>query len=98
MTPLEFVHRFRDLYPQFASQRNGSFQQQDADECWGTFCQLMKNKLVKPDGRNIYDDLFTGEMTETLTCVENPDDVSVDKTPFSKLPCYVGKEVIEALR
>merc|ERR1712159_487880 len=34
-----------------------------------------------------------GEMRNTLTCVENPEDTESSVEPFWKLPCFVDKEV-----
>merc|ERR1712159_143425 len=56
---------------------------------------MMKNNLVEADGSNSYDNLFKGEMKHTLTCVENPEDVSVTTEAFWKMPCFVDKEVTD---
>ena len=93
VTPFMFVNIFRQSFPQFAEQRQNVYMQQDADECWNTLAQVLKSQLTTPEGSNAYDALFQGEMKHTLTCDENPEDVSVTSEPFWKLPCFVDKEV-----
>merc|ERR1711934_603848 len=93
VTPHEFVFTFRQAFPQFAEQRQQHYVQQDADECWNVLSQVMKSSVDAPDGKNIYDSLFGGEMRTTLTCLENPEDTSSTVEPFWKLPCYVDKEI-----
>ena len=93
VTPFMFVNIFRQTFPQFAEQRQNVYTQQDADECWNTLAQILKSQLAQPDGGNTYDALFQGEMRNTLTCVENPEDVTVTSEPFWKMPCFVDKEV-----
>lgn len=92
VTPHMFVQMFRQAFPQFAEQRQGVYMQQDASECWNTLAQLLKSTLRTETG-NTYDDLFVGEMRNTLTCVENPDDTSETREPFFEVPCFVDKEV-----
>jgi len=93
VTPYQFVAMFRQAFPQYAEQRQGHYMQQDASECWNTLSQVMKSSLRTPSGSNNYDELFQGEMSHTLTCVENPDDTSTTTEPFWQMPCFVDKEV-----
>jgi len=93
VTPMVFVSMFRQFFPQFAAQRQNVYMQQDADECWGELARVLKSQLRTEDGGSVFDNLFVGNMRQTLTCIENPDDTSSIIEPFHKLPCYVDKEV-----
>ncbi|CAK9438708.1 uncharacterized protein LODBEIA_P29320 [Lodderomyces beijingensis] len=82
-----FLTIFRNLYPQFAEQRNGVFSQQDAEEAFSQILSTLKSTLK-------LDDLFRIEFKTTIKSLadagnDNDNDVTYEVEDSFKLNCHI---------
>jgi len=98
--PFKFLLLFRSIYTRFAEQKNGHYSQQDADEFWQTFLQVLA-KLPRLEGQgrenlegdNIVDQLFRGEMEEEYTRADDENDKIKKSVTFTKLSCNIDGSI-----
>lgn len=99
-TPLLFLQTLRSAFPQFAEQGRGGFLQQDAEECWG---QLVTSLKDNTPGRTVEGGVdatksfitqyMEGQFKATITCDEDPTDVSESTESFLKLPINISSGI-----
>jgi len=100
--PEKFVTLFRTVFPQFAQQgEKGHYVQQDAEECWTTLLNTLQ-KIPKvdngPPAKSVVDQLFTGELSTTISCIESPEEPPIQKKEvFTKLSCYIQNATLYLL-
>jgi ubiquitin carboxyl-terminal hydrolase 14 len=82
----------RSAFPQFAEQRGGVYQQQDADEFYiALLTQLRKLPSLPggPQAPNAIDQLFVGKMKVKHTCTEADEVPTETEERFEKLSCHI---------
>jgi len=90
---VEFTTVFRQLYPQFAEQRNNHFEQQDAEECLSMILQSLHQVPSKnPKFDSIVSELFHGEYEVHMKCVEAEGEDDIFLEPFQKISCHIKQE------
>ncbi|KAF9365624.1 Ubiquitin carboxyl-terminal hydrolase 14 [Mortierella sp. NVP85] len=97
VTPLVFLNYLRRAFPQFSQQaRDGSWMQQDAEECWSQLISTLKAKLPPHvEGKeNVVAQFMQGEFTTTLKCDEAPEEEAIVTTePLLKVDCHISNDV-----
>jgi hypothetical protein len=90
-----FVQALRVAFPQFAQQgSNGTYMQQDAEECWTQLVSSLARKL--PSGA--IQRIFHGELQTELSCAEAPqEEKQVNVETFQKLSCHITDQISHLL-
>jgi len=100
--PVMLLQVLQMVLPRFADKNdNGTFVQQDANECWTEIMRMLQQKLpaVYKEGlvtkfKQFIDQYFGGTLEVTLKNTEHEDEV-VTKTEetFLQLSCFISQEV-----
>uniref|UniRef100_A0AAG5CVP4 Ubiquitin carboxyl-terminal hydrolase n=1 Tax=Anopheles atroparvus TaxID=41427 RepID=A0AAG5CVP4_ANOAO len=103
ITPVLFLQRLHIAFPNFAQTgEQGSYRQQDANECWSELLKMLQQKLpaqkrsaeesVKHS--SFIDQWFGGTFDVEMKCTEAEDEaVSKSKENFLQLSCFISTEV-----
>jgi len=104
VSPHHFVVSARMRFPQFAQQspRGGGWMQQDAEEFYSSLLSSIAEEMSGADAlqsalslapsngvNNVVDALFGMDLEETLTCDENPKEISTHHDLARKLVCNI---------
>ena len=98
--PIVLLEMLHMLFPQFAEKaENGSFAQQDANECWSEMIKVLQQKLSNAKlGDKTVDFItkfFGGQFVSTLTCKDNDkEDVSSSTESFLQLSCFISQGIV----
>ncbi|XXQ33962.1 ubiquitinyl hydrolase 1 [Plasmodiophora brassicae] len=105
VTPMQFLTRFREAFPQFAqrSQSGQGYAQQDADESLSQILYLLRETMKKfPNEQGVtgysgVNGLFLGEMQSTITLGESSSSDSKEEPEikfheFTKLACHISND------
>ncbi|XP_055599477.1 ubiquitin carboxyl-terminal hydrolase 14 [Uranotaenia lowii] len=104
VTPVLFLQRLHIAFPNFAQTgENGTYRQQDANECWSELLKMLQQKLpaTKTDTidqgvkySSFIDQWFGGTFDVQMKCTEAEDEpVSNSKENFLQLSCFISTEV-----
>ncbi|KAK3580958.1 hypothetical protein CHS0354_006985 [Potamilus streckersoni] len=108
--PIIFLQVLHMSYPRFAEKgENGSFMQQDANECWTEIVRCLQQKLPAVDSANpvslsmqatasatrgFMDQYFGGQFESFMKCEEAMDEEPTKSVEkFYQLSCFIEKEV-----
>lgn len=103
VTPVLFLQRLHIAFPNFAQTgENGTYRQQDANECWSELLKMLQQKLQPTKGdsdqalkySSFIDQWFGGSFDVQMSCTEAEDEpVSKSKENFLQLSCFISTEV-----
>ncbi|EAT37523.1 AAEL010496-PA [Aedes aegypti] len=103
VTPVLFLQRLHIAFPNFAQTgENGTYRQQDANECWSELLKMLQQKLPATKGdkdqlvkhNSFIDQWFGGSFDVEMKCTEAEDEpVSKSKENFLQLSCFISTEV-----
>ncbi|XP_076881833.1 ubiquitin carboxyl-terminal hydrolase 7-like [Bidens hawaiensis] len=95
VAPMQFWMVLRKKYPQFGQLHNGSFMQQDAEECWTQILYTLSQALKSPSTSSNVDtvkELFGVDLVSRLHCAESGEESTEAETVYS-LKCHISHEV-----
>ncbi|KAL4560028.1 hypothetical protein LXL04_032176 [Taraxacum kok-saghyz] len=106
VAPMQFWMVLRKKYPQFGQLHNGSFMQQDAEECWSQILYTLSQALRRPSSsidkhcpngtcsENIdtVKGLFGVDLVSRVHCTESGEESSQTESVYS-LKCHISHEV-----
>ncbi|KAL8136997.1 hypothetical protein V2J09_002998 [Rumex salicifolius] len=95
VAPMQFWMVLRKKFPQFGQLHNGSFMQQDAEECWTQLLYTLSQSLKPPSSSDNLDTmkaLFGLELVSRVHCLESGEESSDKEYPYS-LKCHISHEV-----
>eukprot|EP00927_Polykrikos_kofoidii_P036723 TRINITY_DN3099_c0_g1_i1.p1 TRINITY_DN3099_c0_g1~~TRINITY_DN3099_c0_g1_i1.p1 ORF type:complete len:534 (+),score=130.89 TRINITY_DN3099_c0_g1_i1:91-1692(+) len=88
--PLQFVMALHKRFPRFAEMQNGTYMQQDADECLRGLLTVLAGTL-KSGETNTIDELFSYKLVSKLKCLEcDEEPVSEIKDQQRVMLCHLG--------
>ncbi|XP_065355905.1 ubiquitin carboxyl-terminal hydrolase 14 [Calliphora vicina] len=107
VTPFVLLGTLHRAFPQFSQTgENGTYRQQDANECWSELLKMLQQKLPATyDGNtggdeksrkysSFIEQYFSGTFEVKMSCSEAPDeDISISKENFLQLSCFISPEV-----
>lgn len=99
VTPVILLQTLHSTFPQFSqSDGNGTYRQQDANECWSEILKVLQDKLpARQSVKKPYsfvDQYFGGSFDVEMQCKESPDEaVCKIKENFLQLSCFISPEV-----
>ncbi|ELT88016.1 hypothetical protein CAPTEDRAFT_159540 [Capitella teleta] len=106
--PFIMLSVLHSSFPQFAEKtEQGTFQQQDANECWTQLVRCMQKKLPAlkssedsaqassaSSSQGFIDQYMGGQFSNTMKCIESEDEEPTHSTEvFYQLSCFIEKEV-----
>lgn len=97
--PMILLETLHTNFPQFAQTgENGTYRQQDANECWCELLKLLQQKLPPKDNVSKYksfiEQYFGGSFEVTMKCSETDDEpVTKSVENFLQLSCFISQEV-----
>jgi len=91
--PMSFIQVFMNIFPQFAQQeREGHFQQQDADECFQGILSTIEPALTTPQA-SLIEKLFGFNVRYTWKNTEHPDEAETfTEENLRRLPCIIDNQ------
>ncbi|CAL5439544.1 unnamed protein product [Camellia sinensis] len=98
VAPMQFWMVLRKKFPQFGQLHNGSFMQQDAEECWTQLLYTLSQSLRSPGSSENMDTikaLFGVELvsrTVRVHCEESGEESSEMESVYA-LKCHISHEV-----
>ncbi|PIA64444.1 hypothetical protein AQUCO_00100136v1 [Aquilegia coerulea] len=95
VSPVRFLGELRKKYPQFAQMHNGTYMQQDAEECWTQLMYTLSQSLTVSDSReNIkaVKELFGVDLVSRVHCAESGEESSEAESVY-QLKCHISHEV-----
>ncbi|KAK9066192.1 hypothetical protein SSX86_013513 [Deinandra increscens subsp. villosa] len=95
VAPMQFWMVLRKKYPQFGQLHNGSFMQQDAEECWTQILYTLSQSLKSPSTSANLDkvkELFGVNLVSRVHCAESGEESIETETVYS-LKCHISHEV-----
>ncbi|CAL5361256.1 unnamed protein product [Camellia sinensis] len=98
VAPMQFWMVLRKKFPQFGQLHNGSFMQQDAEECWTQLLYTLSQSLRSPGSSENMDTikaLFGVELvsrTYRVHCEESGEESSEMESVYA-LKCHISHEV-----
>lgn len=95
VAPMQFWMVLRKKYPQFGQLHNGSFMQQDAEECWTQILYTLSQALTSPSSSGDLDTvkgLFGVELVSRVHCEESGEESSETESVYA-LKCHISHEV-----
>ncbi|OVA08495.1 Ubiquitin domain [Macleaya cordata] len=95
VSPMQFWMVLRKKYPQFGQLHNGSFMQQDAEECWTQLLYTLSQSLRAPNSSEnpeTMKDLFGIDLVSRVHCAESGEESSEAESVYS-LKCHISHEV-----
>lgn len=101
VTPVLLLQTLHMAFPNFAlTGENGTYRQQDANECWSELLKMLQQKLKPMEGASgdkyssMIEQYFGGQFDVTMKCTEAEDEeVSKSKENFLQLSCFISTEV-----
>uniref|UniRef100_U5EZI9 Ubiquitin carboxyl-terminal hydrolase n=1 Tax=Corethrella appendiculata TaxID=1370023 RepID=U5EZI9_9DIPT len=101
VTPVIFLQTLHMAFPNFAQTgEKGSYQQQDANECWCELLKMLQQKLPSAKGNNsskynsIIEQFFGGTFDVEMKNTESEDEPVTKSTEnFLQLSCFISTEV-----
>lgn len=101
VTPILLLQTLHTAFPQFAQTgENGSYRQQDANECWSEMLKMLQQKLppvggAAESGKNSFiEQYFGGTMDIEMKCKEATEEASTfSKENFLQLSCFISQDV-----
>ncbi|ALC39185.1 CG5384 [Drosophila busckii] len=107
ITPIVLLQALHRASPQFAQTgENGTYRQQDANECWSEILKMLQQKLVpvsqdsassvavKKSHSSFIEQFFGGTYEVKMTSDEAPDEpATVTTENFLQLSCFISMEV-----
>ncbi|TMW42744.1 hypothetical protein DOY81_012175 [Sarcophaga bullata] len=107
VTPFVLLGTLHRAFPQFAQTgENGTYRQQDANECWSELLKMLQQKLPATNGsegegekqvkkyNSFIEQFFGGTFEVKMSCSEAPEeDTTVSKENFLQLSCFISPEV-----
>lgn len=100
--PIMLLQVLQMVFPRFAEKNeNGTFVQQDANECWTEIIRMLQQKLdaINIDGvsskfKYFIDQFFGGTFQVELKCDESEEEpVSKFEESFLQLSCFISQDV-----
>ncbi|KAK2654267.1 hypothetical protein Ddye_014123 [Dipteronia dyeriana] len=95
VAPMQFWMLLRKKYPQFGQLQNGSFMQQDAEECWTQLLFTLSQSLRTSNASENADTvkaLFGIDIVSRTHCQESGEESSEAESVYS-LKCHISQEV-----
>ncbi|XXG45935.1 hypothetical protein AAC387_Pa02g0892 [Persea americana] len=95
VAPMQFWTVLRRKYPQFGQQHNGTFMQQDAEECWTQLLYTLSQSLRSSESSEISETmkgLFGIELVSRIHCAESGEENTETESVYS-LKCHISQEV-----
>ncbi|KAG8656451.1 ubiquitin carboxyl-terminal hydrolase 7-like isoform X2 [Manihot esculenta] len=93
VAPMQFWMVLRKKYPQFGQLHNGTFMQQDAEECWTQLLYTLSQSLRSPsENLDTTKELFGIELVSRIHCQESGEESSETESVYS-LKCHISQEV-----
>ncbi|XP_057976534.1 ubiquitin carboxyl-terminal hydrolase 6-like [Malania oleifera] len=95
VAPMQFWMVLRKKYPQFGQLHNGTFMQQDAEECWTQLLYNLSQSLKSPvssENLDIVKALFGIELISRVHCAESGEESSESESIYA-LKCHISQEV-----
>ncbi|CAH1422750.1 unnamed protein product [Lactuca virosa] len=95
VAPMQFLVVLREKYPQFGQLHNGSFMQQDAEECWTQILYTLSQALRSPGSSQSIDTvkgLFGIDLVSKVHCAESGEE-SLETESIYSLKCHISHEV-----
>lgn len=95
VAPMQFWLVLRKKYPQFGQLHNGSYMQQDAEECWTQLLYTLSLSLRSPSSSENSDTvkaLFGIELVSRVHCQESGEESSETESVYA-LKCHISHEV-----
>ncbi|XP_055858848.1 ubiquitin carboxyl-terminal hydrolase 14 [Episyrphus balteatus] len=99
VTPILLLQTLHTAFPQFSqSEGNGTYRQQDANECWSEILKMLQDKLPAKVSEKKYNSFieqyFGGCFDVEMKCSEYPEEpASQIKENFLQLSCFISPEV-----
>ncbi|XP_055919410.1 ubiquitin carboxyl-terminal hydrolase 14 [Eupeodes corollae] len=99
VTPIMLLQTLHTAFPQFSqSEGNGTYRQQDANECWSEILKMLQDKLPARPSEKKYNSFieqyFGGSFDVEMKCNECSDEpASLSKENFLQLSCFISPEV-----
>uniref|UniRef100_A0A1B0A536 Ubiquitin carboxyl-terminal hydrolase n=1 Tax=Glossina pallidipes TaxID=7398 RepID=A0A1B0A536_GLOPL len=108
ITPIILLQTFHRAFPQFSQTgENGTYRQQDANECWSELLKMLQRKLPAIDNtesadakgqikkyNSFIEQYFGGAFEVKMSCSECPEEeTTVSKENFLQLSCFISPEV-----
>lgn len=103
ITPVLFLQRLHIAFPNFAQTgENGSYRQQDANECWSELLKMLQQKLpaqkrsveIPVKQSSFIDQWFGGTFDVDMKCTEADDEPEhKSRENFLQLSCFISTEV-----
>ncbi|XP_030557204.1 ubiquitin carboxyl-terminal hydrolase 14 [Drosophila novamexicana] len=106
ITPIVLLQALHRASPQFAQTgENGTYRQQDANECWSEILKMLQQKLKpinqesvevneKKKHNSFIEQFFGGTFEVQMTADEAPDEpATVSTENFLQLSCFISMEV-----
>ncbi|EDW88790.1 ubiquitin carboxyl-terminal hydrolase 14 [Drosophila yakuba] len=105
VTPIVLLQALHRASPQFAQTgENGTYRQQDANECWAEILKMLQQKLrptnqepsntVQKRHSSFIDQFFGGTFEVKMSSEEDPDEPStVTSENFLQLSCFISMDV-----
>lgn len=97
--PMILLETLHTNFPQFAQTgENGTYRQQDANECWCELMKLLQQKLPPKGNASAYksfiEQYFGGSFEVTMKCNESDDEPATKSVEnFLQLSCFISQEV-----
>lgn len=95
VAPMQFWMLLRKKYPQFGQLHNGTFMQQDAEECWTQLLYTLSQSLRSVNASEIPDTvkaLFGIDIVSRVHCQESGEESSESESIYA-LKCHISHEV-----
>ncbi|XP_042447095.1 ubiquitin carboxyl-terminal hydrolase 7-like [Zingiber officinale] len=97
VAPLQFLSILRKKYPQFAQQHNGSYMQQDAEECWTQLMYTLSQSLRSTDSDSsealtAVKTLFGIGFVNRVFCAESGEESFENESVYA-LKCHISQEI-----
>ncbi|KAI9576665.1 hypothetical protein GQX74_010647 [Glossina fuscipes] len=100
ITPIILFQTFYSAFLQFSQTgENGTYRQQDANECWSELLKMLQRKLPAIDNTESADakeqiKKYRGAFEVKMSCSESPEEEpTVGKENFLQLSCFISPEV-----
>ncbi|KAL9230576.1 hypothetical protein vseg_005911 [Gypsophila vaccaria] len=95
VAPMQFWMVLRKKFPQFGQLQNGSFMQQDAEECWTQLLYTLSQSLRSSNaGENLsaVKALFGVDLASRVYCQESGEESTEVESTFA-LKCHISQDV-----
>ncbi|XP_011190703.2 ubiquitin carboxyl-terminal hydrolase 14 [Zeugodacus cucurbitae] len=106
VTPIILLQTLHRASPQFSQVgENGTYRQQDANECWSELLKMMQQKIPASNDKSIegsdvkkynsfIEQYFGGSFEVKMSCAETEDEEpTMAKEQFLQLSCFISTEV-----